>query len=96
MVSKKDFLKINSERSAQLKEYKTENDQLPLKQFIYCEKCNTPLTSYLVIQKGLYYYKSRTKGCSCNKSAKQLHEQFENEFSSFQVDTKYVDIIKRI
>ena len=96
IVSRKDFLKINSENSSQLKEYKTDNDQLPLKQFIYCEKCNTPLTGYLVKQKGLYYYKCRTKGCGCNKSAKQLHEQFEYELSSYQVDSKYVDIIKEV
>jgi len=96
IVSRKDFLKINSEKSTQLKEYKTDNEQLPLKQFIYCEKCNTPLTGYLVKQKGLYYYKCRTKGCSCNKSAKQLHEQFEYELSSYQVDSKYVDIIKEV
>ena len=96
LVSRKDFLKINSEKSTQLKEYKTDNDELPLKQFIYCENCNTPLTGYLVKPKGLYYYKCRTKGCSCNKSAKQLHEQFENELSSYQVDSKYIDTIKEV
>ena len=39
---------------------------------------------------------NRTKGCSCNKSAKQLHEQFENELSSYQVDSKYIDTIKEV
>ena len=73
IVSKEDFLIINSESHSQLKEYKTDNDQLPLKQFVYCEACNTPLTGFLVKQKGLYYYKCRTKGCSCTKSAKKLH-----------------------
>ena len=96
IVSKEDFLIINSERTPQLKEYKTDNDQLPLKQFVYCEACKTPLTGFLVKQKGLYYYKCRTKGCSCNKSAKHLHEQFEKKLSSYQVDSKYVDIIKEV
>jgi site-specific DNA recombinase len=96
IVSKEDFLIINSERTPQLKEYKTDNDQLPLKQFVYCEACDTLLTGYLVKQKSLYYYKCRTNGCGCNKSAKQLHEQFEKKLSSYQVDSKYVDIIKEV
>jgi site-specific DNA recombinase len=96
IISKEDFLKINSESHPQVKEYKTDNDQLPLKQFVYCEACNTPLTGFLVKQKGLYYYKCRTKGCNCSKSAKKLHEQFEQELSSYQVDSKYLEIIKDV
>ena len=53
IVSKEDFLIINSESHSQVKEYKTDNDQLPLKQFVYCEACNTPLTGFLVKQKGI-------------------------------------------
>ena len=35
LVSKKDFLIINSERTSQLKEYKTDNIMLPLNHFIH-------------------------------------------------------------
>ncbi|HIF15419.1 MAG TPA: hypothetical protein EYQ86_08950 [Bacteroidetes bacterium] len=96
IVSKEDFLKINSETSSHPREYKTDNDELPLKHFAYCEVCNTPLTGFLVKQKGLYYYKCRTRGCRCTKSAKQLHEQFVKKLSSFEVDSKYVDVIKAL
>jgi site-specific DNA recombinase len=96
LISKEDFLSINSDRTSELKEYKTDNDYLPLKQCVYCETCNTPLTGYLVKSKGLYYYKCRTKGCGCNKSAKQLHEQFENKLSSYEIDSKYVETIKEV
>ena len=96
LVSKKDFLIINSERTTQLKEYKTDNEMLPLKHFVYCESCHKPLTGYLVKKKGLYYYKCRTKGCCCNKSAKKLHLQFENKLRGYQIDYKYLDVIKDV
>ena len=96
LISKKDFLIINSERTSQLKEYKTDNEMLPLKHFIHCESCNKPLTGYLVKKKGLYYYKCRTKGCCCNKSAKKLHLQFEKKLSYYQLDYKYIDIMKDV
>ena len=96
IVSQEDFLKINSNSSTHPKEHKTDNIELPLKQFIYCDICKTPLTGFLVKQKGLYYYKCRTKGCSCTKSAKQLHKQFATVLSSFRVDSKYEDIIKDV
>ena len=96
MVSKEDFLKINATTTIHPKEHKTDNINLPLKQFIYCNTCHTPLTGYLVKQKGLYYYKCRTKGCSCNKSAKQLHTEFTKTLGSFQVDSKYNAVIKEV
>ena len=96
LVSKKDFLILNSEKTTQLKEYKTDNEMLPLKHFVYCESCHKPLTGYLVKQKGLYYYKCRTKGCCCNKSAKKLHLQFENKLRGYQIDYKYLDVIKDV
>jgi len=69
---------------------------LPLKQFNYCESCKLPLTGYLVKKKGLYYYKCRTKGCSCNKSAKTLHSTFTEDLRTYQVEPKYKDIIKEV
>ena len=96
IVSKEDFLDINSTSSTHPKEHKTDNVNLPLKQFIYCNTCHTPLTGYLVKQKGLYYYKCRTKGCSCNKSAKQLHNEFTKTLGGFKVDSKYNAVIKEV
>ncbi|WP_084708913.1 recombinase family protein [Siansivirga zeaxanthinifaciens] len=96
LVSKENFLKINSVETHHPKHHKSENDKLPLKQFIYCERCKLPLTGYLVKKKGLYYYKCRTKGCSCNKSAKALHKSFEDNLNLYQVDPKYNAIIKEV
>ena len=96
IVSKENFLKINSAETHHPKQHKSENNNLPLKQFIYCESCKLPLTGYLVKKKNLYYYKCRTKGCSCNKSAKVLHKTFINSLSAYQLDTKYNDIIKEV
>jgi site-specific DNA recombinase len=96
LVSKEDFLKINSIDTHHPKHHKAENENLPLKQFIYCDSCKLPLTGYLVKKKGLYYYKCRTKGCSCNKSAKTLHTTFTDDLKTYQLDPKYKDVVKEV
>ena len=96
LVSKEDFLNINAIETHHPKHRKAENENLPLKQFIYCDSCKLPLTGYLVKKKGLYYYKCRTKGCSCNKSAKALHTTFTEDLKTYQLDPKYKDIVKEV
>ena len=96
LVSKEDFLRINSTETHHPKHHKAANENLPLKQFIYCDSCKLPLTGYLVKKKGLYYYKCRTKGCSCNKSAKALHTTFTKDLKTYQLDPKYKDVIKEV
>ena len=96
IVSQEDFLKINTVVSNHPKKHIQGNVHLPLKQFAYCETCKTPLTGFLVKQKSLYYYKCRTKGCNCTKSASQLHTKFETKLKRLQVDDKYNDIIKDV
>ena len=44
LVSKEDFLKINSINTHHPTHHKAENENLPLKQFIYCDSCKQPLT----------------------------------------------------
>ena len=96
IVSQEDFLKINSLVSNHPKKYISGNENLPLKQFAYCNACKTPLTGFLVKQKGLYYYKCKTNGCSCTKSANQLHTKFEEKLKRLQIEGKYNDIIKDV
>ena len=96
LVSKENFLKINSVETHHPKHHKSENENLPLKQMIYCESCKLPLTGYLVKKKGLYYYKCRNKGCYCNKSAKVLHKSFMDYLNTYQLDPKYNDIVKEV
>ena len=47
-------------------------------------------------RKGIYYYKCRTKGCSCTKSAKQLHEKFNKTLSVLQIDEEYNEVIRDV
>ncbi|MGC6432285.1 MAG: hypothetical protein ACON5F_14670 [Jejuia sp.] len=96
LVSRADFLKINSIETKHPKVHKTDNDNLPLKRFVNRSSCGTPLTGFLVKRKRLYYYKCRTKGCGCTKSAKQLHNKFINELSYFEIDPKFNSVIKDI
>ena len=37
-----------------------------------------------------------TKGCGCNKSVNQLHDQFEAELGSYELDPQYREIIKDV
>jgi site-specific DNA recombinase len=80
LVSKELFLKANTEKSKVPHGYKANpmNENLPLKLFFKCDTCKEYMRGYLVKAKGLYYYKCNHGGrCSCNTSAKQLHELFE-------------------
>jgi hypothetical protein len=82
LISPELFLKVNHIHQKSFNygvPHKKENDNLPLKVFVKCDDCKEPFTGYLVKKKNLYYYKCRTTGCKCNKSAKELHKLFEEE-----------------
>lgn len=95
MISKELFLKVNNivaENRHHPVSHKEDDENLPLKRFMRCAKCDTPMTGYLVPNKGLYYYKCRVKGCYSNKSAKQAHEQFRLLLSAFQVNLDHAEL----
>ena len=98
MVSRELFLSVNNiikkVRNHPVT-HKDEDSHLPLKRFMKCGSCDTPMTGYLVKKKGLYYYKCRTKGCNNNKSAKQLHALFADFLGSFQIAKNEVMLVKR-
>ncbi|WP_133994079.1 recombinase family protein [Dinghuibacter silviterrae] len=80
LISEEIFLRVNNIHQQSPNygvPHQKENEQLPLKVFVKCGDCGEPFTGYIVRAKGLYYYKCRTTGCKCNKSAKRLHELFE-------------------
>ena len=98
MISKEIFLKVNNvvtEARVHPVTHKFEDENLPLKRFVKCGACETPMTGFLVRKKNLYYYKCRTKGCNNNKSAKQLHEQFKAVLKSFQIQPDETELIKQ-
>ena len=109
MISREIFLKVNGIIEGSTKygvPHKLENENLPLKVFMWCVDCNQPFTGYIVKKKNLYYYKCRTKGCKCNKSVKEIHTVFENLLGEiflkpkltapilYQLENTFVDLNK--
>lgn len=97
MVSKELFLKVNNiitDARSHPVSHKMEDENLPLKRFMRCSGCDTPMTGFIVRKKNLWYYKCRTKGCNTNKGAKQLHEQFKTLISAFQINEQEAELIK--
>ena len=95
LIAREIFLKVNNiitDNRHHPVSHKEEDEQLPLKRFMHCGKCNTPMTGYLVHKKGLYYYKCRVKGCGTNMSAKKSHEQFKVLLSAFEVEEDTVEL----
>ncbi len=98
MISKDVFLRVNNvvtDARIHPVTHKLDDVNLPLKRFVKCGACEAPMTGFLVRKKGLYYYKCRTKGCNCNKSAKQLHEQFKELLQEFHIQEHETDLIKQ-
>ncbi len=97
LISRELFLAVHNIRQEKRNQgfiHDKDNENLPLKIFVKCEKCGKPMTGYLVKKKGLYYYKCRTKGCKVNKGAKAMHMLFKNMLKAFQVEKEKLDIIK--
>lgn len=98
IISKSIFLKVNEivekKRATHPKTHKLNNDNLPLKKFMSCASCDTPMTGYLVKAKGLYYYKCRTAGCKHTASAKKLNSEFGQILEMFQVDECDLPLVK--
>ena len=95
LIAREIFLKVNNiitDNRHHPVSHKEEDEQLPLKRFMHCGKCNTPMTGYLVRKKGLYYYKCRVTGCGTNMSAKKSHEQFKVLLSAFEVEEETVEL----
>lgn len=96
IVSEEDFLKINIPSAFHPKTHTKGNEALPLKQFIFCARCNERMTGFLVKAKGIYYYKCRTEGCHSCKSAKKMHNLFINEFQELTIKPQYMDYIQKV
>ena len=96
MITTETFMKVNEIVSGSTKygvPHKMENIHLPLKVFVECSECNQPFTGYIVKKKNLYYYKCRTKGCKCNRSASSMHELFLSELERYQVKEELMEAV---
>ena len=96
IVSRALFLRVNGIQARNPQDYKQNkaNENLPLKGFAQCKNCNDSLTGYIVKRKGIYYYKCKTIGCSCNRNANALHDQFEELISKYQIDPNLMAPLK--
>jgi DNA invertase Pin-like site-specific DNA recombinase len=97
IVSRELFLMANELQQQNPQGWKQdpENDAIPLKSFLKCDKCGTPFTGYLVKAKGLHYYKCNKKGCKVNTSAKKSNEDFREIISHFVLEDNLRALAKR-
>jgi len=80
LISKELFLRVNDVLQVHPHGWKCcdEDENLPLKKFMLCEKCGKPMRGYIVKRKRIHYYKCGTTGCCVNENAKRLNSQFYN------------------
>ncbi len=97
LISRREFALINDLLYQNGKEYTKDDENLPLKQFITAVSCGTKYTGYLVKRKNLYYYKNNRIGSKENRSAKVMHQKFEEVLRQIQIkDKKYIAPMKEI
>ena len=98
------FLQVNNLLSKNAQGYKhtDKSEQLPLKRFIRCAACDTPMTGYLRKKKlkngrvlEFHYYKCYTTGCKCNKSNKILHDKFANFLKRYELNRNLIPLVKK-
>ena len=98
IVSRSIFLKVNNiieeRRAKHPTRHRDLDENLPLKRFMRCGVCNTPMTGFQVKAKGLFYYKCRTKGCKHTASAKKLHEDFGEILAMFEASKEHLPLIE--
>lgn len=95
LVSKEVFLKVHQLNKRGGYKQKKENEHLPLKLFVKCEKCGSPFTGYIVKKKGIYYYKCNEIKCHCNRSVKIMHNNFVHLLNNKSADSTYSNVYKK-
>ena len=92
LISKELFQQINEDKKRQGIKFKKEFEETPLKHFLKCGTCGTPMTGY--IKKGIPYYKCNKKGCKCNRNAKRLNGLFEKYLEGYRIPLQYLAPIR--
>lgn len=92
LISEEIFLKVNELQSKNNHGYKQQKEQsnFPLKQFVKCDSCGTPLTAYRVKNKKAEYYKCNKIGCPCNRNSMFMHNLFAELLGEYTVDAKAI------
>ena len=96
LVSKEIFWQVQEIMNGNLYGHSKEKDNsiYPLKGFVICYDCHTPLTGYIVKRKNIHYYKCNKIGCKCNKNTKQLHLKFVDLLSTFKIEARMIPPLK--
>ena len=97
LITKELFFKVNNihlKAPGNGVPHKKEDNNIPLKVFIKCDDCRQPFTGYIVKTKNLYYYKCRTNGCKCNRSAKKMHQLFTELLHSFTLNAEAANALQ--
>ena len=79
--------------------YQRNRDEFPLRTFVECGRCGTPITGYKARgHGGLYsYYKCRKKGCGgLSIRAEKLDATFVSYCDRLRIDTDYLMLFKHI
>ena len=98
LISEEIFLKVNEIASKRKHGERQQKDysEFPLKQFVKCDHCGTPLTAYHVKKKKATYYKCNTIGCKLNRNTKILHDKFSNRLNEYFVDPRSAKPIEKM
>lgn len=90
LISQEVFMRVNNLQAQNAQGYTQVkyDDNLPLRHHIRCGSCGTPLTGYLVRQKGIHYYKCNTIGCKLNRNAGKMHELYQGLLQQYQIEAK--------
>ena len=87
LISEKNWIKVQYiiENNYRGQTKNTYFEEIPLKVFMKCHNTNDPLTGYIVKKKGIWYYKSRSKGTKLNINAKKLNTLFSEYLKQFEL-----------
>ena len=72
--------------------------EYPLKRLLHCPQCGKALTGYSTVRlnKVHHYYKCNTKGCCLNVNATDLHQQFDELLSQYQLNPIFIPLLNKI
>lgn len=95
LVPKDIFLLANNMKARNCTwKHRSDFSEVPLKNFMKCEFCNSSYCGYLVKKKNIWYYKCNKTGCKCNRSAKLINEAFEKKLGEYTIPEKYLEPVK--
>ncbi len=90
LVSEDTFIKVNKMKDRGGYKQSKENDNLPLKSFIYDEDTKAPFTGYIVKKKNLYYYKVNKIGVGVNRNITIMHDKFKEHLAYYTIDERFI------